>query len=214
MRFRRALRRAAKVSLGAFAGALACAGIAVGAVDGAAVLAPRPSVPGMMVVVAVAALAVIAVIRRAQFTPPSARAQRVSFWLHAATDLADIELALALIAALYVLILVTGAQRSPAYPVLYALVAFAVTVLARPGAIAAVGAAIFLEGALVVRVGRVPRRRRDRAPRAPARADRALSPPPPAPARRRAGRAARLGTRLSADRRRARAGLAGAARPR
>src|SRR6185312_7580690 len=99
------------------------------------------------------ALVVIAVIRRAQFAPPSARAQRVSMWLAAAEDLADLELALALVAGAHVIIAVTGGQRSPAYPVLYALVAFAATVLARPGAIATIGGAMFLEAALLVRTG-------------------------------------------------------------
>ena len=99
---RRAMRRAAKVSVGAVAGAIACAVVGVGGVDGAAVLAPRPSLPMTMVVVAVAALVVTAVIRRVQFTPPTARAQRVSFWLAAATDLADLELALTLVAGAHV----------------------------------------------------------------------------------------------------------------
>jgi CubicO group peptidase (beta-lactamase class C family) len=40
-----------------------------------------------------------AVIRRMQYAAPSARAQRASFWLAAATDLADLELALTLVAA-------------------------------------------------------------------------------------------------------------------
>ena len=153
MRLGRAIRRAAKVSLGAFAGALACAVLAVGGVDGAAMLSAHPTLPGTMIVVAIAALAVIAVIRRAQFAAPSARAQRVSFWLAAAMDLADIELALALTAGVYVVITVTGGLGSPAYPVLYAFVAFAATVMARPGAIAAIGAAAFLEAALCLRAG-------------------------------------------------------------
>ena len=65
------------------------------------------------------ALVVTAVIRRVQFAPPSARAQRVSVWLAAATDLADLELALSLVAGMHVVIAVTGGLRSPAYPALY-----------------------------------------------------------------------------------------------
>ncbi|HEY0988890.1 MAG TPA: hypothetical protein VGD80_17605, partial [Kofleriaceae bacterium] len=147
------MRRAAKVSVGAVAGGVACAAVAAGGADGAAVLARRPSVPMTMVVVAVAALAASAVIRRVQFAPPSARAQRVSFWLAAASDLADLELALTLVAGIHVVIAVTGGLDSPAYPLLYGLVAFAMTVLARPGAIATLVAALLLEAAVLARGG-------------------------------------------------------------
>jgi diguanylate cyclase (GGDEF)-like protein len=149
----RTLRRAVKVSVGAAAGAIACAVVAVGGADGAAVLSEKPSLAMTMVVVAIAALVAMAVIRRVQFSPPSARAQRVSFWLAAASDLADLELALTLVAGAHVVIAVTGGLGSPAYPVLYGLVAFAMTVLARPGAYATLGAAMLLEGALLVRTG-------------------------------------------------------------
>jgi two-component system, cell cycle response regulator len=152
-RMRRAMRRAGKVSVGAFAGALACVIVAVGGVDGASLLGAHVPLPQAMVAVAALALAIVAVIRRVQFSAPSARAQRVSMWLSAAEDLADIELALALVAGAHVIIAVTGGQRSPAYPLLYALVAFASTVMARPGAIATLGAALFLEAALLVRTG-------------------------------------------------------------
>jgi two-component system cell cycle response regulator len=150
---RRGLRRAGKVSVGAIAGAIACAVVAVGGADGAGILARVPSLPMTMVAVAVTALVAISVIRRVQFVTPSARAQRASFWLGAATDLADLELALSLVAGVHVLIAVTGKLDSPAYPLLYGLVAFAMTVLARPGAIATVGAALLLEVALLLRVG-------------------------------------------------------------
>ncbi|MEJ7603924.1 MAG: GAF domain-containing protein [Kofleriaceae bacterium] len=153
MRLRRSLRRAIKVSLGAIAGAIACAAIAIGGVDRAAVFSTSPSTWKGMVVVAVLALVGIAVIRRLQFSPPSARAQRASVWLAAACDLADLELALALTAGAHVMITMTGGLWSPAYPVLYGLVAFAITVLARPGAIATLGAALLLEAALLVRTG-------------------------------------------------------------
>ncbi|MDQ3341653.1 MAG: sensor domain-containing diguanylate cyclase [Myxococcota bacterium] len=150
---RRGLRRAAKVSVGAVAGTIACAVVAVGGADGAGILATSPSLPMTMVAVAVTALVAISVIRRVQFVMPSARAQRASFWLGAATDLADLELALSLVAGVHVLIAVTGKLDSPAYPLLYGLVAFAMTVLARPGAIATVGAALLLEVALLLRFG-------------------------------------------------------------
>jgi diguanylate cyclase (GGDEF)-like protein len=152
LKLSRAGRRAGKVSVGTLAGALACAVIAVGAADGAAIFSRGPLAVGpVMTVAAATALAMIAVIRRIQFVPPSARAQRVSFWLAAAADLADLELALSLVAGIYVLIAVTGGAASPAYPVLYGFVAFTATVLARPGAIAAVVAAVFLEAAACVR---------------------------------------------------------------
>src|ERR1044071_2433801 len=133
-----------------------------------------------MIAVAIAGLVVIAVIRRVQFAAPSARAQRgsfwlpaagrfaglglglapsaraqrVSFWLAAASDFADLELALTLVAGIHVVIAVTGGLGSPAYPLLYGLVAFAMTVMARPGAVAALVAAVLLEAALVLR-GRI-----------------------------------------------------------
>jgi diguanylate cyclase (GGDEF)-like protein len=147
----RVVRRAAKVSVGAVAGGLACAVVAAGGADGAAVLAAHPSLPMSMLVVAIAALVASSVIRRVQFTPPSARAQRVSLWLAAASDLADLELALTLVAGIHVVIAVTGGLGSPAYPLLYGLVAFAMTVMARPGAIATLAAAVLLEAALLTR---------------------------------------------------------------
>jgi hypothetical protein len=152
-RWRRALRRAGKVSVGATGAVLACIGVAIGGVDGASLMAAHMPLPQAMVATAISALVVIAVIRRAQFTEPTARAQRVSMWLAAAQDLADLELALALVAGLHVVIAVTGGLSSPAYPALYGLVAFSVTVLARPGAFATLGAALFLEAALLVRTG-------------------------------------------------------------
>jgi len=152
-RWRRAMRRAGKVSIGAAAGALACFVVAIGGVDGASLLAADVPLPQAMIATAIAALVAIAVIRRVQFSEPSARAQRVSVWLAAAQDLADLELALALVAGCHVVIAVTGGLASPAYPALYGLVAFAVTVLARPGALATLGAALCLEAALVVRSG-------------------------------------------------------------
>ncbi len=153
MRFPRAMRRALKVSVGAVAGAVACAVVGVGGADGATIFGPKPSLPMTMVVVAIAALVLMAIIRRMQFTAPSARAQRVSFWLAAATDLADLEIALTLVAGAHVVISVTGGLGSPAYPMLYGLVAFAMTVLARPGAYATLGAALLLEATLMVRTG-------------------------------------------------------------
>ncbi len=149
----RALRRAAKVSLGAVAGAVACAVVAVGGVDGAALLSPHPDLGMTIVATAIVVLVATAIIRRLQFVAPSARAQRVSLWLAAADDLADVELSLTLVAACHLIIAVTGGLDSPAYPLLYGLVAFAMSVLARPGAFAALAAALLLEIALLLRSG-------------------------------------------------------------
>ncbi|MEO7095532.1 MAG: hypothetical protein ABI175_19910, partial [Polyangiales bacterium] len=121
------MRRALKVSVGTVAGAVACAVVGVGGADGATIFGRSPSLPMTMVVVAIAALVLTSIIRRMQFAAPSARAQRVSFWLAAATDLADLELALTLVAGAHVVIAVTGGLGSPAYPMLYGLVAFAMT---------------------------------------------------------------------------------------
>jgi diguanylate cyclase (GGDEF)-like protein len=149
----RALRRAGRVSTGTVAGLLACAAVASGGVDRAAVLAPVASVPHAMVAALLLALVVAATVRRAQFEPPSARAQRASWWLAAAADLADLELALALIAGAEAIVAMTGGLGSPAYPLVYAVVGFAATVLARPGAVATLGAALVLEAALLLRTG-------------------------------------------------------------
>jgi two-component system, cell cycle response regulator len=158
---RRGARRAAKVSLGAVSGAVACAVVAVGGVDqpcnagtcGAALLSPHPSLAMSIIAGAIAVIVIAALIRRVQFVAPSARAQRVSMWLSAADDLADLELVLALAAGCHLIIAVTGGLDSPAYPLLYGLVAFATSVLARTGAIATLAAALLLEGALLLRVG-------------------------------------------------------------
>ena len=56
-------------------------------------------------------------------------------------------------AACHLIIAVTGGLDSPAYPLLYGLVAFATSVLARTGAVATVVVAILLEAALLFRSG-------------------------------------------------------------
>ena len=159
----RTLRRMAKVGIGAAAGGLATVVVAVGAVDRAALATPSmvanaitaataPMISSI-VFAGLLLLLIAALIRRATFVAPSARAQRASFWLAVATDLADIELSLCMVAAMYAVIAVTGQQASMAYPLLYGLVAFSVTTMARPGAIAVVGACVLLELAGFVRIG-------------------------------------------------------------
>jgi diguanylate cyclase (GGDEF)-like protein len=150
----RSLRRAGKASFGALAGALACALIAAGAADGArgAVTGESPSRIGPALgVAAVAILVAVTVLRRLRFEAPSARAQRISFWLAIAPDLADVEVSLALVAGCYTAIAVTGGVDSPVYPLVYAVVAFAATLLTRAGAWSAIGGALLMEGALAAR---------------------------------------------------------------
>jgi diguanylate cyclase (GGDEF)-like protein len=148
---RRVARRITRVAGGAVVAASACVAIGAGVVDGIHDDTPHPiAIAG---VAAIAALVVIAVARRVRFVAPAARAQRVSIWLRAAVDFADVELALALVAGVHAAIALTGGATSPLYPIVYGLVAFAVTVMARPGAIAAVGAAALLEIAIAVRAG-------------------------------------------------------------
>jgi two-component system cell cycle response regulator len=152
-RLRRTVRRIARVTGGAAAAALACALIAAGVVDPARLGADAPHPFAIAGVAAIVALVVAAVARRARFVEPAARAQRASGLLRAAVDFADVELALALVAGMYTLIIVTGGATSPTYPLLYGLIAFAATVMARPGAVAAVGAAVLLEASGWARAG-------------------------------------------------------------
>jgi two-component system cell cycle response regulator len=148
---RRAARRAVRVASGAGLAVAGCAVLATGVLDQ---VLTRPGAPRPHEVAALVGLLLVvmaAVARRVRFVPSSARAQRVSFWLRSAVDFADVELALALVAGAHAVIALTGGLASPAYPVLYGLIAFAVTVMARPGAWAAVGAAVVLEAALWAR---------------------------------------------------------------
>jgi diguanylate cyclase (GGDEF)-like protein len=147
----RSIRRAGKASLGALSGALACALIAAGAVDGAVLGAGGAGLGPSIVVAAIAALVAATIARRLRFEAPSARAQRVSFWLKIAPDLADIEVSLALVAGTFTAIAFSGGNESPLYPLIYAVVAFAATLLSRPGAIAAIGGALLIEIALAWR---------------------------------------------------------------
>ena len=153
MTWTRALRRAGKASIGALGGVLACAAVAVGAVDGAVLGAGGAAIGPALAVAAIAILVAVTIARRLRFEAPSARAQRVSFWLAIAGDLADIEVSLALVAGAHTAIAVTGGLDSPLHPLVYAVVAFAATLLSRPGAIAAIGGALLLEAALAVRAG-------------------------------------------------------------
>jgi two-component system, cell cycle response regulator len=145
----RTVRRALHVGGGALAGALACAMIAAGGLRPSALAAPTPG--PMLLLASVVVLVITAISRRMRFVPPSARSQRVSFWLGMAPALADMEVAFALVAACYAVITVTGELSSPLYPLLYGVVAFSVTLQSRAGAWATVGAALLLEIASFLR---------------------------------------------------------------
>ncbi len=145
----RALRRALHVSGGAVAAAFGCAVVAAGTLDSAAAETPSPL--RVMLLAGVVVLVVAAVARRVRFESPSARAQRVSFWLARATALADIEIALAMLLGSYTLLAATGGASSAAYPLLYGVVAFSVTFHGRAGAWTTVVGALLLEGAVLLR---------------------------------------------------------------
>jgi two-component system, cell cycle response regulator len=158
----RTLRRMAKVSAGTATGAVVTVAVALGIVDRSALLRPGHDATTTLAAIAfcfIAGVLLTTLIRRVQYVAPTARAQRASIWLAAATDFADIELSLSLVAAMYAVIAVTGQHESIAYPLLYGCIGFAVTTMARPGAIAIVGSALFAETAAFVRTGALPNAR-------------------------------------------------------
>ncbi len=146
----RGMRRALHVSGGAVAAAAACAVVAAGRVDASA---GTGSPLAIVLLAGITLLVVATVTRRVRFAQPSARAQRVSFWLAVAPALADVEVALALAAGCYATLAVTGGIGSPVYPLVYGLVAFAATFQTRPGAWTTLVAVIGLELAEVARHG-------------------------------------------------------------
>ena len=148
----RTIRRAARVGGGATAAALACCAVA----GGAPIIAGGRSHAAAALTAAVTAVVLGSVIRRFRYTPPSARAQRVSPWMAAAPVLIDVELALALVAGAAAAIAATGGLASPLYPLLYGVLAFGATMLGRTAVWAATVAALVLEAAAVARTGWAP----------------------------------------------------------
>jgi two-component system cell cycle response regulator len=146
----RTIKRALHVGGGTLVAALACAVIAAGALDASAFTSPR--VAPMLLLASVGVLTITSIARRLRFVPPSARSQRISFWLGAAAALVDMEIAFALVAAAGAVIAITGGLGSPMYPLLYGVIAFAMSFLSRPGAWAALGAALILELAAFLRL--------------------------------------------------------------
>lgn len=145
----RHVKRALHVSGGAIAGALACAIIAAGGLDADAL--DNPSALSLLLITSIAILAITCIARRLRFEAPSARSQRVSFWLGVAPAMADVEMAFALVAAGYGVIAVTGGLESPMYPLMYGVIAFSVTFQARPAAWISIGASLILELSFFVR---------------------------------------------------------------
>ncbi len=141
----RSLRRVSQTALGTVVGAGLCLAVAAGATDDTATL------EAAVVLSSLVGAAIVGVVRRLRFVHPSARAQRASFWMSAAGDLADVELTLLLCAGGYGLVAATGRGESWAYPLVYGLAAFSATVLARPGAVATLGTLLLLEAAQVAR---------------------------------------------------------------
>ncbi|MEZ4360804.1 MAG: diguanylate cyclase [Kofleriaceae bacterium] len=141
----RTLQRALRVVSGSVAAAALCVLVAGGIADDPSSLEASIALAGLAAAVAVG------VARRLRYVQPTARAQRASFWIAAATDLADVELALLLSASGYALIAATGANASWAYPFVFGLAAFSATVLARPGAVVTLGTLLLLEAAQLAR---------------------------------------------------------------
>jgi len=139
----RGLRRAAAVVSGTGAAALSCA--LVGA--GGPTWGGPASTSATAATALIALVAIAATVRRLRFSPPSARLQRISFWLRLRPTAIDVEVSLALVAGCGAAIQATSGQDSPLYPLLYGVVACAAAFQTRPGAVAAVAAALALEAA-------------------------------------------------------------------
>ncbi|RMH41352.1 MAG: diguanylate cyclase [Deltaproteobacteria bacterium] len=146
---RRTLKRALRVGGGAVVSLAACAAVAAGGLDGGA--RDEPPAAAVMLAASIVALLIASVSARLRFVEPSARAQRVSRLLRAAPALIDVQLGLALAAGNYAVIAATGGAQSPAYPLLYGVIAFSVSFQAAPAAWATVVGAIALEAAAYAR---------------------------------------------------------------
>ncbi len=150
----RPLRRALRVTGGFWAGFLACLAVALGVVDQASPMgSARPAALAIIFFASILIVLVTAVSRRIQFDEPSARAQRVSKWMRMASGFADLEVALALVAAMYALLAVTGGVHSDFYPFLYGLVAFSATFQTRSAVLVSTSVVLILEATFLYRAG-------------------------------------------------------------
>ncbi len=146
---RRGLRRLFYVAGPTAALLVPCAAVAGGWLDAGASMGG--SLAGITLLGGIFIAVVGTIARRVRFEPPSVRVQRVSPLLAAAQSFADIEAALALLVGSFAVITVTGGAASPAYPVLYGVVAFGITFQSRAGAWATVIGAVGFELAATVR---------------------------------------------------------------
>lgn len=150
----RQVKRALRVTAGTWAGGLACLAVAMGGVDGASALGTKhPSAVSILLFASIVVVLAMNISRRIKYEAPSARSQRVSRWMSVATTFADLEVALALVAASFALLAVTGGLQSEFYPALYALVAFSATFQTRLAAVLTTSAILVLEGAALYRYG-------------------------------------------------------------
>src|SRR5262249_22992529 len=132
------LRRLTRATAGLAIALLAALLVASGALAEVRLGGPRPiDVLTVIIVVIVLGVVVAAVAARLRFTPPTARAQRGSLLVRLAAPLLDVQVGVALVIGAYALVELSGGQASPAVPLVYFLLAFAVTFLVLPGAIAA-----------------------------------------------------------------------------
>ena len=139
----RAARRAARVG-----GGLTIAGVfALLVVFGVAddVATRTPSILDTLLVCALIAFIAVVVSRRLRFAPPSARVQRVSPLLAATPLVLDLEIALAIVVGAGVAIAATGGAASSLHPVMYGVVAFAVTFQRRSAAWLTLAVAVVFE---------------------------------------------------------------------
>ncbi len=150
MRFR-ALRRAAAVVSPAALALGACALVAGGGLGPDALHTATPRALDLLALTAIGAVLVAAIFRRLHYQAPSARAQRVSYWLAVAPALVDVELALAVTAGAYAVLAVTGGVLSPVHPLVYGIAAFGLTLLSTPGAAMTLFTPVAIEAAWVAR---------------------------------------------------------------
>lgn len=143
------IKRYGRVLAGTMLGSAACASVGAGLLEQSSRL--EVTQLALTTFVGIAAVVLVAVIRRLRFTAPSARAQRAQAIYRLAPMFADIELGLAMIAGCYAVVAVTGGSESLLYPLVYGAAAFAATFLGRSAAITLVLAALALEGAMVMR---------------------------------------------------------------
>jgi two-component system cell cycle response regulator len=145
------MRRAATVMAPAMMALAACALVGAGAIGPIHLGGAAPAATEVLALAAIAAVLVAAIVRRLHYQAPSARAQRVSFWLAVAPGLVDVELALAVTAGGYGVLAATGGVLSPVHPLIYGIAAFGLTLLSTPGAAMTLVAPVAIEAVWVVR---------------------------------------------------------------